>query len=214
MENESLLSRLVQSVSTFVQPHTVESTENHEDDIIDNELENECDKINMNLAMEAIINIAFECLDNLVYLEHHFDFLDHLLQILDAKGISKYRSLIFGLSGAPKIKEAPKDTDVKYHDIDGSFLEAVPLSGPGKEEAYTFLLRGEPSASKELLIDIMNNAKINNNTDSNFDYGLHYTTTTISKDNKKHARMPCPEEKTAISMLSKSFSGKLLQFQN
>lgn len=192
----------------MLQSPVIESTEKRDDGIIGIETEDEYDIIDPELAVDVLLMVAFECLDNLVHLEHHFKFLDLLHQLLEIKGNSKYRSHIFGFSSVQSSKVQYNRAEGNYVTMGDSLPLNLPLNGAMNDETYNFLLRGEVDIPKNLLINIMESAI---STKHNTDFEMHYTQNNIGESTKKKMEPKKPEDETAISMMVQIFSDGVIE---
>ena len=96
--NASILSQLLKAASDMQQSTEFQPTETQGDGNIDTAIEDECDRVDPELVVDVLLLLTFECLDNLVYLEHHFNFTDLLNKLPKAKKYSNYMPQNLGIS--------------------------------------------------------------------------------------------------------------------
>ena len=217
MKNNTLISILMQA-STFVfEPHLERVKEYAENDMVQENSEIEAENINPSMAMEILLLIAFESLDNFVDLVQNHAFLEHLSKFLDYKEISSYMSTIFGFPSFMDSNKEKRDDSFGFKNTSADTLSiSLPLKDKIKENTFNFLLKGNLSSAKKILIDSMVNNGNTNNSQIDKDLKSQFTCTSSIKNSghQNHENLVENKKQSAVSLFTRSFSGRCGNFKS
>ena len=161
-DESTLLSTLKRSTLRLSNPSTKTSTDKSSNEVELEALDDTEESIDPEVAMETLLIIGFESIDNFVYLEKSVDFIELLNGLLDVREISHYRQTILGY---PLVNDANPDL-LRNPSKEGVSTIPLPLTAATKEEIAHFLVSGGISLVKEILGGLIDNTRNTNSVES------------------------------------------------
>ena len=197
-------------VSLLLELHSKNSTLIHTIDLTDSNEESTKHAVDLSMATEALIIIAFESLENYVDLIQNYKFHDHLSKIFEMLDITSFKPKLFGFSGFLEINkdEIDKSSKINISDELLSTEISLPLNGVLKDRACTALIRNEGlSSAKKLMKNLLQNKSLvsNVNTEVLSDSTSFQSTQQNDEQNKD---ADSTEEACILAMIQKSYTGK------
>jgi hypothetical protein len=159
------------------------------------------DSIDPAIAMETLLIIGFEDIDNFIYLEKSVQFLELLNGLLDVKKISHYRQTILGY---PLINDSKQD-HLQSLSKEGVSTIPIPLTTANKEEIAHFLVTGEISLVKEILGGLIESIRNTNSVENGMILQTPFDSLSENKNMEALDILEKRNAKNAISLFANTF---------
>ena len=200
-DESTLLSTLKRSTLRLSNPSTKTSTDKSSNEVELEALDDTEDSIDPEVAMETLLIIGFESIDNFVYLEKSVQFLELLNGYLDVREISHYRQTILGY---PLINDANQDL-LGSLCKEGVSTIPIPPTAATKEEIANFLVIGEMSLVKEILGSLIENTRNTNSVQNSMIPQTPFDSLSANKNVERLDILEKRNAKNAISLFAKTF---------